>query len=280
MDPPARRTEESRAVKATLKYLVDGQEKPVFHASQGGGDTTQYIGRYENRPVTLRDGRAWPGRFSLDREGFLLVRHDTAVSDFYDRAQISAVHDGEIERLIKQEAGASRVVIFDHTLRADAQATRERHQIREPATIVHNDYTARSAPRRVRDLLPADEAETLLKRRFAIINAWRPIRGPVRTSPLAVCDARSVAPSDLVVSERRAKDRIGEIQQATFNPRHSWFYFPDMQVNEVLLIKTYDSLEDGRARFTIHTAFEDPTAPPDAPPRESIETRAFAFFQD
>lgn len=278
MDRRAQPPGASKHIKASVSYLVDTGETPVFVASVGGGDTTEYLGRYEQRAVTIQDGRAAPDGFSLDREGFALVRHDTAVSDFYDKAQIPKIYEGEVARLVKDMTGAARVVAFDHTLRSDSQDTQAARNIREPATVVHNDYTARSAPQRVRDLLPAAEAEDLLSRRFAIVNVWRAIRKPVQTSPLAVCDARSVAPSDLVASERRAKDRIGEIQHATFNPEHRWFYFPNMRREEALLIKTYDSAEDGRARFTIHTAFDDPNSPPDAPPRESIETRSFAFF--
>jgi len=142
---------------------------------------------------------------------------------------------------------------------------------------VHNDYTDRSAPQRVRDLLPA-EAAALLKRRFAIVNVWRPMGGPVRTAPLALCDAQSVAPGDLVASERRSKDRVGEVEHVTFNPAHRWFYFPELRDDEALLIKTYDSATDGTARFTPHGAFDDPTAPADAAPRRSIESRCFVFF--
>ena len=278
MDRSARHPGKPRPVEARLDYLVDTGEKPVSYPTEGGAEITRYTGQHELRAVAIEDGRATADDLSLDREGFVLVRHETAVADFYDKAQVAEVYEDEVERLVKQVTGASRVVVFDHTLRSDAQATREERGIREPASTVHNDYTPRSGPQRVRDLLPAEEAEKLLKRRFAIVNVWRPIRGPVKTSPLALCDARSVAPGDLVVSERRAKDRVGEIQLATFNPDHRWVYFPDMETDEALLIKVYESLEDGRARFTIHTAFDDPTAPPDAAPRESIETRTFAFF--
>ena len=170
------------------------------------------------------------------------------------------------------------MVVFDHTRRAESPATREAKGIREPARVIHNDYTDRSAPQRVRDLIPAEEAAALLERRFAIVNVWRPIQGPVQTAPLALCDARSVGSRDLIASERRSKDRVGEILQVAFNPAHRWFYFSRMRKDEVLLIKTYDSDQSGRARFAIHTAFDDPTAPADAPPRESIESRAFAFF--
>ena len=123
-----------------------------------------------------------------------------------------------------------------------------------------------------------DEAEALMTRRFAIINIWRSIAGRVESHPLAFCDSTSLADGDLVEVTRQAKDRVGQIQMARFNPAHKWYYFPAMEAGEAALIKTYDSATDGRNRFTIHTAFDDPTSPPDAAPRQSIETRCFAFF--
>jgi len=122
-----------------------------------------------------------------------------------------------------------------------------------------------------------DEAEALLARPFAIVNVWRPLR-PVRTYPLALCDARTVADEDLVAAERRAKDRIGELFMVRYESGQRWYYFPDMTESEVLLIKTFDSREDGRARWCVHTALVSTAFPEDAPPRESIETRVFAFF--
>jgi hypothetical protein len=142
---------------------------------------------------------------------------------------------------------------------------------------VHNDYTEWSGPQRVRDLLP-DEAEELLKRRFAIVQVWRPIRLPVESSPLAICDARSVADDDLVISERRYPNRVGQTYAITYNPNHKWFWFPRMRRDEAIVFKVFDSLKDGRARWTAHTAFDDPSSPPNARPRESIEIRTLAFF--
>ena len=118
-----------------------------------------------------------------------------------------------------------------------------------------------------------------MKHRFAVINVWRPISGPVQESPIAVCDARSIAQSDWVESDLKYRDRTGEVYSITFNPHHRWFYFPQMQRDEAILLKCYDSKDDGRARFTAHTAFDDPTSPPDAPARESIETRTLVFFE-
>jgi hypothetical protein len=117
-----------------------------------------------------------------------------------------------------------------------------------------------------------------LKNRFAEINVWRPITGPVQQWPLALCDSRTIAPEDLVATEQRYRDRNGEIYSITYNPAHRWSYFPQMRRDEAVMIKGYDSAADGRARFTAHTAFADPTSPPDAPARESIEVRALVFF--
>jgi hypothetical protein len=199
------------------------------------------------------------------------------MQDFYNEDEVRSVYYPEMERLIKDLTGASRVLIFDHTLRAEDDAIREEKKVREPVRRVHNDYTEWSGPQRVRDLL-TDEAEELLKHRFAVIQTWRPIRKPVLTAPLAIADARSLPLQNLIATERRYPDRVGEIYHITFNPDHRWFYFPNMQRNELLVFKTFDSQKDGRARWTAHAAFDDPTSPPDAPPRESIEVRSLAFF--
>jgi hypothetical protein len=175
--------------------------------------------------------------------------------------------------------GAARVVVFDHTIRRRIVGAHDRTVglPRQPVPRVHNDYTVKSGPQRVRDLL-GDEADTLLKKRFAVINLWRPLSGPVEDSPLAVSDAQSVDGSDFVATDLVYPDRTGEIYYVKFNPQLRWFYAPRMRNDEVLLIKCYDSADDGRARFVAHSAFVDPTTPADAVPRESIELRTLVFF--
>src|SRR4029079_11467879 len=128
-----------------------------------------------------------------------------------------------------------------------------------------------------REILP-DEAEALLQRRFAIVQVWRAINQPIETNPLARAEARTLAMDDLLVSERRYPNRVGQTYRLKHNPSHRWFYFPRMRRDEAIVFKVYDSASDGRARFTPHTSFDDPTTPPGAPPRQSIEVRALAFF--
>jgi hypothetical protein len=270
--------ETTKYLEAQLNFLVPTGERPVYTASVGGGDRNRYEGEYELRTVRIFDGRNSAEGFDLDRVGFSLVRHETKVTDFYDPDQVDGIYAREAEDLLKRVTGAEHVVVFDHTLRAGEMSVQEARKVREPVQLVHNDYTPRSAPKRVRDLLPPDEAEARLHGRFAIVNLWRSIKGAVEKSPLALCDARSLDGADLIATERRSKDRIGEIYQVRYNPGQRWFYFPRLDEDEVLLIKTFDSATDGRARLSVHSAFEDPTSPANAPERQSIETRCFVFF--
>ncbi|MCI3953479.1 MAG: hypothetical protein K0R53_2979, partial [Burkholderiales bacterium] len=192
--------------------------------------------------------------------------------------QIQTRYYQEVGALIKRVSGAQRVHVFDHTLRSGDEGERDAKLIREPVLWAHNDYTEWSAPQRVRDLLP-DEADALLTRRFAIIQVWRAINRPIHSNPLAIADAQSVAFDDLLVAERRYPGRVGQTYRLRYNAAHRWFYFPKMKRDEALVFKVFDSEKDGRARFTAHTSFIDPQTPPGAPPRQSIEARALAFFQ-
>jgi len=265
-------------VQAALNFVVDTGEKPVNIPSQPGGDAGINLGSYATHLVAIHDARPLAGGLSLDREGFALAHAETAMTDFFDPDKVREVYNPKIERLVCAATGARRAVVFDHTLRADSESTRREKKVREPVQRVHNDYTVRSGPQRVRDLFPPAEAEALLLHRFAIVNVWRSIRGAVETMPLALCDARTVAPGDLVASERRARDRVGETYRVQFNPAQRWFYFPHLRMDEAVLIKSYDAATDGRARFAPHTAFEDPNTPASAAPRQSMESRLFAFF--
>jgi len=265
------------AIQAPLNYMVYTGTKPVHETSGPDGLVRKNSVTFVRQLVHIRDGRPQRDDFSLDGSGFVLRDHPTAMKDFYDRDELNRVYLPEMETLIAAQCGAVRVHVFDHTLRTGDEIARQALKIREPVKSVHNDYTEWSGPQRLRDILPA-EAEHLLKRRFAIIQVWRAINQPVARDPLAIADARSLAPKDFIATERRFPDRVGEIYQFAYNPAHRWTWFPHMRRDEALIFKVYDSATDGRARWGAHTSFDDPTAPPDAGPRESIEIRAFAFF--
>ncbi len=265
-------------VESTLSYLAEMAERPFFYLYDVSADTPRRNTKGDRRRVAIHDARDLDPRPSLDREGFALARLTTAVDDLYDPDAVRARYYPEVAALVKDLTGAARVVAFDHNVRCATRAERNESGAQMPVRFPHNDYTEGSGPQRVRDLFP-DEAERLVSRRFAVVNVWKPIRGRVEESPLAVCDARTISMRDLVLTDLRYRDRLGEIYSLRFNPAHRWFYFSHMQANEAMLLKCFDS-DASLARFTAHSAFDDPTSPPDAPPRESIEVRTLAFFAD
>ncbi|MGA2409919.1 MAG: CmcJ/NvfI family oxidoreductase [Candidatus Binataceae bacterium] len=264
--------------EGVLNYIVRGAEKPIYYAGQPPLGQPQHTGEFVARTVPINDARSFIGEISLDKQGFQLEPHQTAVVDFYDRDEVERVYYPEVEELLKRATGAEKVVIFDHQVRNLPMSERGERNARGYAKMVHNDYTAKSGPRRVRDHLPPGEAAERLQHRFAEINVWRPIAGPIKSSPLAVCDAKSIDPDDFVASDLVYPDKVGETYRFTYNPNHRWFYYPNLQRDEAILLKCYDSKEDGRARFTAHTSFDDPSSGPDAPARESIEVRALVFW--
>lgn len=267
-------------VLGELNYLAPTDGKPRTYAFDPPAGEPKSTALPEPHQVPVFDGRSVSNSFSLDREGFALVRHPTSVRDFYDDKEIRQVYYPAAEAFIRATLRADRVVVFDHTVRRRVEGAADIRGAgpRQPATRVHVDQTDASGANRVHEHLPA-EADELLKGRVQVINLWRPIRGPLRDTPLALCDATSVAANDLVASDLIYPNRNGETYSVKFNPDHRWFYFPEMTVDEALLLKCYDSATDGRARFAPHTAFVDPMTPADVPPRESIELRTLVFHR-
>jgi len=269
-----------RSVEADFYYLASMAEPPHNYTYDPPPGVPRTNTVYNPHRMLVRDARPIATEVSLDREGFALVRQQSAEHDFYDEDELRRTYYPEAERLVAEATGAARVIVFDHTVRRRISGAEDRTAgtPRQPVARVHNDYTETSAPQRVRDLMGA-EAEALLQHRNEIINVWRPITGPLRDAPLAVCDARSVDPGDWVPSALIYRDRRGETYAVHYNSAHRWFYVPDMMPDEALLLKCFDSVRDGRARFAPHSAFEDPTAPADKLPRESIELRTLVFHR-
>jgi hypothetical protein len=275
-DRPATRAA-TPAIEAVLNYMAPTEGRAFTHtaAPPPGRPQTNIV--TDPRRVRIHDLRPVADGVSLEREGFAVARGASALRDFGDEEAIRAVYYPESARILQRATGAARVHIFDHTIRRRIPGAPERGAgPRQPVSRVHVDHTERSGPQRLRDLLPA-EAAALLRGRVQIVNLWRALAGPVRDMPLAVCDAATATPEDLVPSDLIYPDRVGETYQVRFNPAHRWYWLPEMGTEEALLLKCYDSARDGRARFSPHTAFADPDAPADAPPRQSIEIRALLF---
>lgn len=269
-------------VQAELNYLRNTGKRPVNYTYEPPPGVPRNSGEVDTRRVTIRNARlvAPTGDLSLDSSGFQLVKHRSALADADDyasEARIKAIYYGEVDSLLRAVTGAQKVVVFDHTLR-DGTPEHGRAGVREPVRRVHDDQTFESAPRRVPRHVPKEEAELRLKRRFAIVNFWRPIGETVQRTPLAMCDARSIDAADLIPSDLVYPDWTGETYSFAYNPKHRWYHVPQQRTDEVLLLKIYDSQTDGTARLTAHTAFDDPTTPADAPARRSIEVRSLVFW--
>lgn len=264
-------------VRAPLTFIQPGATKPYNYQYEPPAGIERRRGDYVERIVDIADGRPLRGAFSLDVQGFELLHSPTLANDLYDEAELENLYRPEIGNLVRSVTGADKVLVFDHTIRSNAEAHRGNDGVREAVRRVHNDYTDKSAPQRIRDLLPADQAERRLKKRYAFINVWRPIAGPLEEAPLALADARSINPSDLVPSDLIYRDRLGETYAIAHSPTQRWYYFPRMSRDEVVLIKCYDS-DPAKAKMSAHTAFDDPTAPATPRPRESIEVRTIAFW--
>jgi hypothetical protein len=271
------------SVRAGLTFITRSETKPVFESSAYTGGAPRIFFETERHTVDIADMRPLAAGFTLDREGFELRRHHTTVADLYDDAAVEKIYYPEIESLLRSATGAGRVIVFDATRRSDAgTGAQNRDGVRGPASRVHVDYTEQSGPQRLKDLVGETEAAQLLASgaRIIQINVWRPIHGPVQRSPLALADAASIRPADLIATDQVFPDRVGEIYHLAYNPSQRWYYAPEMTPDDVLLIKGWDSLADGRVRFTPHGAFDLPDTPADAPPRESIEVRTLVVIED
>jgi hypothetical protein len=268
----------SKVVEAELNFTERSAEKPFTYTYARPDDGPQTNIRTTAHRVRIHNARPATRALDVDVEGFRIVAHRSAVRDFWDEAQTLALGHPETAELVRAVTGASRVVVFDHTLRrrSDGVADRTAGAARQPAIRVHVDQTIASGPQRVREIM-GEEAEALLAGRAAIINVWRPIHHVARDWPLAFADARSIAPEDLIASDLIFPHRRGEIYGLAYDPDQRWRYVPDLTPEEAVLIKCWDS--DPRvAQFTPHTAFADPTTPEGTPPRESIEFRTMAFW--
>jgi hypothetical protein len=268
------------SVTASLNYLQPAGKRPVSYTYEPPPGVPWRSGEYVSHQVPIRDARPAAGRMSLDTHGFAIAWAASAVRGFYDGDRIRRDYYPETEQLLAAVTGAERVVAFDHNVRNAFRAASGQAAVKEPVKRVHNDFTALSGPQRAAAELSArgEDPAILERRRFALVNLWRPISGPVEESPLAVCDASTMELGDFVPTDLVYRDRIGEVYSVAYSPRHRWFYVPRMRTDEALLLKCFDSATDGRPRFTAHTAFDDPTSGPDAAPRESIEVRTLVLY--
>ena len=268
-----------QTVVAPINFMTAEQpEKPRVFMSANHAQPNERLGNFVTAQVPMLDARALTPAANLDVQGFELAEMPTAMADFYDEDRITAVYYPEIIDFLKRTSGATDVHIFDHTVRVQDDGKREATAKRLPVLIAHNDYTETSGPKRVRDVMATEDADRFLGHRFAMVNVWRSIGKSADRTPVALADARTMKDKDFIATDLVYQDRVGEIYQNAYSEDQKWYWYPGMAGDEVLLLKCFDTADDGRARYTAHTGFENPDAAPDTPPRESIEVRTMISF--
>ena len=270
------------SVEGALSFIVPQDTKPVFHSTALTGGEAKIFFELEDVSVPIADMRLIAENLSVDTQGFELLHHETQVDDLYDDEAVDSTYHAEVEDILRERFDATHVAIFDVTRRSDdTGGARNPDGLRGPASRVHVDYTVVSGPQRAKDVLGEAEYERLIEAgaRILQVNVWRPISGPVKRSPLALADASSIATEELVATDQVFADRVGEIYQVAHGAGQRWYYASEIDRDEILLIKGWDSIDDGRAHFTPHGAFELQETAPDAPPRESIEVRTFVIIE-
>lgn len=310
---------------ASVRHSLHRNGEVRLRRNRDGSDSDVEGLVIEKRDVPVHDARRLDGeaRRTLAANGFELLAwpYGEADLDFLRHEEVVEKYYDGCEQLVREATGAAQVFAFDHNVRSARGKKSETQivggqQVQAPAHMVHGDYTLDSAPQRLRDLarppsgndtlrpflaegqslIQEERVDSVLRKggRFGIINVWRNIAAePVATHPLALCDAQTVHPEDLVVFEIHYEDRVGENYFAKHSPRQRWYTYPSIARDEALLIKQWDSAgtlarssgADGDARggddpctFSFHSAFEDPSTPPDAPDRWSIEVRCAVLY--
>lgn len=264
---------------AVLNFLKPMAERPRTLQYDAPPGVPQRNAEDEPHLVEIHDARPLAGTLSLDAQGFEYLYAPNSFAAFDDDRAIRSFYYPKVQRLLAGATGARRVIAFDHNVRNAARAAGGEAGIRGPVPRTHNDFTARSGRARALAELAAREIDPLALegRRFAIVNLWRPIGRKVEKWPLALVDARTLGPGDLVATDLVYRDRVGETYSLGFSPGQRWYYFPWLAPDEAILIKGYDS-DESVARFAAHSAFEDPQSPAGAPERESIEVRALVIY--
>jgi hypothetical protein len=263
-----------KQIKAPIRYVVKG-ESTIFYPA----DREKSYWPADDHVMTITDMRPLRAEITIDNNGFALLKHKTAVTDFFDPVQIETVFYPEIIELAKKLNGAVKAIAFGPVARSDDPKIK---QGRLPSFGAHVDYGRRTIEEVTRDTLGAD-ADYWLRKRVVLMNFWRPIKAVYRT-PLALCDASTVLASDLNDSEIRGGLDNPERPplwgyNLSYNPNHKWYYVAHMQPDEVFAFKLYDS-DPTRPQWTGHTAINDPETPDDAPARESMEVRTISFIED
>ncbi len=270
-------------IEAKLLFIVPQDTKPYFESSALTGTVPKvhFETEYRSVPITDIRNKLAKEKFVLDVNGFEFYNFTSNMKNFYNHDEVLKVYENELRDFFVNKYSAKEVHVFDYTRRSDNEmGANNPDGLRKPADRVHADYTDLSGPQRAKDVLGKERYNDIIKSggRIIQLNVWKPINGPVKRSPIAFADAASITKSDLVATDQIFPDRTGEIYHIAYSDKHNWCWVSEMTDNEILLLKGWDSIDDGRVKYTPHGAFDLPNQLDTDPPRESIEARIFLIL--
>lgn len=266
----------------SLNYIGPMSDRPRYYADNGSRDVLTLA----PHTVEVENARLRTQPDSLDQAGFTLVAHKSAVADFRNPEALASVYRPEMQQLLRELTGADEIIfsalpVCRSTRGARLTVAKQLYNSR-PGEFVHVDISNATAVALAKRCEPKHRSERI--RRFAHYNMWRAFSAPPQDVPLAVCDSRSVSPSDLVEADavmdipgKREYSYVGLVIR--YNPRHRWSWFAHMHRDELLIFKAHDS-DTSQPNQVPHTAFHDPTCPAGLMPRASIEMRAIAYWYE
>lgn len=222
--------------------------------------------------VTVRDIRDAPDSLAFETDSIAFVYHTSRVRDFTDPAVWRDAYDAELKSLLSERIGASKVIVFDHTVRID-----DENAERRPARNVHTDYSRAGAEQRLIDLVGEERASRYRNGHYAFVNVWRPVEHPILTSPLGFIHPGSVAEDDWISIQLIYPDRVGQILGVAANQDHDWFYMSRMTPDDVAIFNIYDN--SGRP-FLGHSALDMVPTSDISTPRKSIESRTLVLYDE
>ncbi|PMB65588.1 hypothetical protein BM221_008949 [Beauveria bassiana] len=280
-------------VQATLNFYLEPEKGG--HAYFSVGTAGSYRRKFDQKSVEITDINGLEQDYTLETHGFQFCKQILSEKTFQDEVIIRSTVYGETESLIKNITGATRVHIFEHSIR---RASREAIQKKVdtdpnfnddntpvtdvgPARVVHTDFSDEGALDILHNNMPSDLAAELAQKRWSIINVWRPIK-PITKDPITVCDSFSVEDDDLIpIPMAIPGKRPWSVNYLRYRPEQAWYYRSAMTPEDVLLFKNFDSTSKREtvAKRVPHTSFDDARTRDDAN-RESIEMRCLVFWEN
>ena len=245
-------------------------EAPRIGSKESRRENTAYqdINVHDARPRIIKD------EIGLEKTGFTLVENVSSCSNFRDEKVIKEIYLPEMRNLICQVTGAAAAYHYGFLVRTEKPVDFNDGYAR----FVHCDYNVERIESMSHDVLRDNGVEPKKGELYAWFNTWQPFDNPAINNPLAFIDAGSLPREDVIDYYYTGRNRDSLVAAPVYNPNHRWCYFPEMTIDEVIILKQMDQRPD-RVLYCPHTSFDNPTAESEAPPRRSIETRVLAVFK-